>query len=90
MGESGGEADAESEDNVMTGNTGISITCGLLAIGVVLAVVLLAGCAQDPQVNVTPFVLKSDQPPNAAAPPPEGIQPCTPAFEQAVSGGVNK
>ena len=47
------------------------------------ALLSIAGCEKDPQVMVTPFVLKSETPTAAAPPSDSGIQACTGRYEQA-------
>ncbi|NQU75654.1 MAG: hypothetical protein HQ546_04965 [Planctomycetes bacterium] len=49
----------------------------------------LAGCAKDPQVNVTPFVMKPcvARPAAPTEPAPDSVvAPCTRKYEEAMAG----
>lgn len=48
------------------------------------ALVCLGGCQKDPQVLVTPFVLKAEVPPEQLQDPPANVQPATNAYDGAI------
>ena len=60
--------------------TSTRVFCAMLLV----ALVCLGGCQKDPQVLVTPFVLKAAVPPEQTQDPPANMQPATNAHDKVV------
>ena len=77
--------------NCLPGGQVMSVKTSLLLYVCLLACVVLCGCTKDPQVLVTPFVLKAPQPHSDEAPAASGsLQTPTPNSLQAGSGSTEK
>ena len=59
----------------------------LITIVLLASAVLTLGCAKDPVIMVTPFVLKAPSPPTKTLEPDSlDLYPCTRPYEQAITG----
>jgi len=50
-----------------------------------MAAVLMGGCAKDPRIMVTPFVLKAELPPETQGNSVPDMTACTKPYEDAVT-----
>ena len=59
--------------------------CQVLLTVLLAGAVLTAGCAKDPQIMVTPFVLKAETPPEMEVSSAADLAPCSKPYEDVVT-----
>jgi len=62
----------------------MKISIRAFCVTLLAALICFGGCQKDPQVLITPFVLKAAVPPEQLQDPPANAQPATNAYDEAV------